>query len=71
MYHKLYRNGSKMVCTKPIKIKLPDGKEVELVPKKVWELAPRGRKGIKMGLFQDPATGKYFRGKVPDDYPVC
>ncbi|NPA97696.1 MAG: chorismate-binding protein, partial [Crenarchaeota archaeon] len=32
---------------------------------------PKGRKGVKIGLFQDPSTGKYFRAKVPDDYPVC
>ncbi|NPA99403.1 MAG: chorismate-binding protein, partial [Crenarchaeota archaeon] len=24
-----------------------------------------------VGLFQDPETGKYFRAKVPDDYPIC
>ncbi|MEM4584479.1 MAG: chromatin protein Cren7 [Ignisphaera sp.] len=22
-------------------------------------------------MFQDPASGKYFRAKVPDDYPEC
>jgi len=60
-----------MVCNTSIKVKAPSGKEVELVPKKVWELAPKGRKGIKIGLFQDPETGKYFRAKVPDNYPVC
>jgi len=71
MLRTLAGNGSKMVCTQPVKVKTPDGKEVELVPKKVWELAPRGRKGIKIGLFQDPETGKYFRAKVPDEYSSC
>ncbi|MEM3997875.1 MAG: chromatin protein Cren7, partial [Ignisphaera sp.] len=27
-----------MACTKPVKVKLPDGGEKELVPKKVWSL---------------------------------
>jgi len=58
-------------CTQSVKVKTPDGKEVALVPKKVWMLAPKGRKGIKIGLFQDPSTGKYFRAKVPDEYPEC
>ena len=58
-------------CTKAVSVKAPDGTEKSLVPKKVWALAPRGRKGVKIGLFQDPATGKYFRAKVPDDYPEC
>jgi hypothetical protein len=46
---------------KPVKVKTPSGKEVELVPEKVWELAPRGRKGVKIGLFKDPETGRYFQ----------
>ncbi|MCC6017398.1 MAG: chromatin protein Cren7, partial [Desulfurococcaceae archaeon] len=46
-----------MACTKPVKVKTPEGAEKDLVPKKVWSLAPRGRKGVKIGLFQDPATG--------------
>jgi hypothetical protein len=54
-----------------VKVKTPEGVEKELVPKKVWMLAPKGRKGVKIGLFQDPASGKYFRAKVPDDYPEC
>ncbi|HIQ11080.1 MAG TPA: chorismate-binding protein, partial [Pyrodictium sp.] len=29
------------------------------------------RKGVKIGLFKSPETGKYFRAKVPDDYPIC
>ncbi len=58
-------------CTQPVKVRTPTGEEKELVPKKVWMLAPKGRKGVKIGLFQDPATGKYFRAKVPDDYPEC
>jgi len=56
-------------CTQPVKVRTPSGEERELVPKKVW--MPKGRKGVKIGLFQDPSTGKYFRAKVPDDYPVC
>lgn len=55
---------------KTVKVRDPyTGKEVELVPKKVWELKPKNRKGVKIGLFQSE-TGKYFRAKVPDDYPV-
>ncbi len=55
---------------KTVKVKDPTtGKEVELVPEKVWTLAPRGRKGVKIGLFKSPETGKYFRAKVPDNYP--
>ncbi|MEM2221532.1 MAG: chromatin protein Cren7, partial [Ignisphaera sp.] len=27
--------------------------------------------GVKIGLFADPETGRYFRAKVPDDYPEC
>ncbi len=54
----------------PVKVRDPfTGEEVELVPKKVWELKPRNRKGVKIGLFQS-RTGRYFRAKVPDDYPV-
>jgi hypothetical protein len=55
---------------KAVKVKDPTtGKEVELVPEKVWTLAPRGRKGVKIGLFKSPETGKYFRAKVPEKYP--
>ncbi|RLG74836.1 MAG: chorismate-binding protein, partial [Thermoprotei archaeon] len=38
-------------CTQAVRVKTPAGKEVELVPKKVWMLAPKGRKGVKIGLF--------------------
>lgn len=55
---------------KPVKVKTPAGKEMELVPEKVWELSPKGRKGVKIGLFKDPETGRYFRAKLPDDYPI-
>ncbi|MEM0037684.1 MAG: chromatin protein Cren7 [Zestosphaera sp.] len=56
---------------KPVKVKdSTTGKEVELVPEKVWALAPKGRKGVKIGLFKSPETGKYFRAKVPEDYPA-
>lgn len=58
-------------CRDVLKVKTPSGKDVELVPKKVWKLAPSGRKGVKIGLFQDPETGKYFRYKVPENYPEC
>ncbi|MEM4518838.1 MAG: chromatin protein Cren7 [Sulfolobales archaeon] len=55
----------------PIKVKDPTtGKEVSLVPEKVWTLAPKGRKGVKIGLFKSPESGKYFRAKVPDEYPA-
>ena len=61
-----------MACEKPVKVlDKTTGKEVELVPVKVWVLAPPGRKGVKIGLFKSPETGRYFRAKVPDDYPVC
>ncbi|MEM0453530.1 MAG: chromatin protein Cren7 [Sulfolobales archaeon] len=54
-----------------IKVKDPTtGKEVSLVPEKVWTLAPKGRKGVKIGLFKSPESGKYFRAKVPDEYPA-
>lgn len=55
---------------KPVKVRTPSQKEVELVPEKVWVLAPQGRKGVKIGLFKDKETGTYFRHKLPDDYPV-
>jgi len=58
-------------CTQKVKVRTPAGTESELVPKKVWMLQPRGGKGVKIGLFQDPATGKYFRAKVPPEYPEC
>jgi len=58
-------------CRGTVKVKTPAGKDVELIPKKVWRLSPGGRKGVKIGLFQDPETGKFFRFKVPDDYPEC
>jgi len=56
---------------KPVKVRDPyTGQELELVPIKVWELKPKNRKkGVKIGLFKSP-TGKYFRAKVPDDYPI-
>ncbi|MEM0377742.1 MAG: chromatin protein Cren7 [Thermosphaera sp.] len=60
-----------MPCDKPVKVKTASGKELELIPKKVWQLNPRGKKGVKVGLFQDPETGAFFRAKVPEDYPLC
>lgn len=58
-------------CTQAVKVKTPGGQEATLVPKKVWLLQPKGGKGVKIGLFQDPATGKFFRAKVPAEYPEC
>jgi len=61
-----------MLCEEPVKVRDPTtGEEVELVPIKVWLLAPQGRKGVKIGLFKSEKTGKYFRAKVPDEYPIC
>ncbi|MBP1357819.1 MAG: chromatin protein Cren7 [Sulfolobus sp.] len=59
-----------MSAKRSVKVKTPSGKEVDLVPEKAWTLAPKGRKGVKIGLFKDPESGKYFRHKLPDDYPV-
>ncbi|MCY0849608.1 chromatin protein Cren7 [Sulfuracidifex metallicus] len=59
-----------MTSSKKVKVRTPAGKEAELIPEKTWTLAPRGRKGVKMGLFKDPESGRYFRRKIPDDYPV-
>lgn len=58
-------------CAQKVKVKTPSGKDVELVPKKVWMLQPKGGKGVKIGLFQDPESNKYFRAKVSADYPEC
>jgi len=61
-----------LACKDKVRVRDPTtGKDIEVVPIKVWPLAPRGRKGVKIGLFKSPDTGKYFRAKVPDDYPVC
>ncbi|OYT60524.1 MAG: chorismate-binding protein [Thermoprotei archaeon] len=38
------------------------GAEVEK-PIKTWVLAPKGRKGVKIGLFKCP-NAHYFRAKV-------
>ncbi|EHP68483.1 Chromatin protein Cren7 [Metallosphaera yellowstonensis MK1] len=59
-----------MTYKKAVKVKTPGGKEMDLTPEKAWTLAPKGRKGVKIGLFKDPETGKYFRHKLPDDYAV-
>lgn len=48
-----------------VKVKTPSGKEMDLEPVKTWVLAPKGRVGVKIGLFKDPETGKYFRHKIP------
>ena len=61
-----------MACEKPVSVRDPTtGKEIDIVPIKVWLLSPRGGKGVKIGLFKSPETGKYFRAKVPNDYPIC
>ncbi|MHC1628859.1 MAG: chromatin protein Cren7 [Candidatus Nezhaarchaeales archaeon] len=39
------------------------GAEIEK-PIKTWELAPKGKKPITIGLFKCPGCGKYFRAKV-------
>ena len=53
-----------------VKVRDPTtGKEVTLAPIKVWTLSPRGRKGVKIGLFKSPDTGRFFRAKVPENFP--
>ncbi len=48
-----------------VKVRSPEsGQMLELTPVKVWVL-----RKIKLGLFKDPTTGKYFRSRLPDDYP--
>jgi len=60
-----------MPCTEAVRVKTPAGQEAELVPKKVWTLkAPKG-KPLKIGLFQDPSTNKFFRAKLAEAYPDC
>ena len=59
-----------MTERKKVLVKTLSGKTAELEPIKVWALAPKGRKPVKIGLFKDPETGRYFRHKVPDDYPI-
>ena len=55
---------------RPIKVKdKTTGKIVELVPEKVWTLAPRGKRPVKIGIFRSPETKVCFRARVPDDYP--
>lgn len=56
-----------MICSEKVKVKRWGGSTMELVPVRVWTI----NKGSKMGLFQDPQTGEYFRSKVPLDYPDC
>jgi hypothetical protein len=55
------------------KVKVKDktsGEILELTPIKVWVLSPKGKRGVKIGLFQSPSTKQYFRARVPDNYPV-
>ncbi|MEB3825400.1 MAG: chromatin protein Cren7 [Desulfurococcales archaeon] len=50
----------------PIKVFNPyTGKEELLVPLKTWNIKPN----LKMGQFKCPHTGRYFKAKVPLDYP--
>lgn len=53
----------------PVQVFTPDGKRKEIAPIKCWEFGPRYGKKNKIGIFRDPETGKYFRAKLPDDYP--
>ncbi len=43
--------------------KCPKCGEEVAKPIKTWVLAPKGRKGVKIGLFQC-SNGHYFRAKV-------
>lgn len=60
----------------PVRVLDPyTGGEVELRPLRVWTLEYverflfiKRRRTIKVGLFQSPSTGKYFRVRLPDDY---
>ena len=55
----------------PVKVHDPtSGQTLELTPLRVWKLAPAARRGVKIALFRSPVTGRYFRAKVPDDYPI-
>ncbi len=59
-------------CNEPVKVVDPtSGQVVELVPIAVWKLVPPDKHGMKMGVFKSLVTGKYFRARVPDDYPEC
>ncbi len=58
--------GSSKEKHPPVKVFNPyTGKEEMLVPKKVWKI----RENLKMGQFQCPHTGRFFKAKVPIDYP--
>ncbi len=47
-----------------------DGQIIKLKPIKVWVLAPRGRKGVIIGLFKCP-NGKTVRKAIgKTDQPV-
>ncbi len=59
-------NEESMKKLPPVKVFNPyTGKEEMLVPKKVWKI----RDNLKMGQFQCPHTGRFFKAKVPIDYP--
>jgi len=55
-----------MACPK-VRVKV-EGKEVEVEPLKAWRLAPRGRKGVVVGIVM--VEGRKRRVKLPDDYPA-
>jgi len=38
--------------------------EFDEKPVKTWELAPRGKKPVKIGLYKCPNCGRYFRAKA-------
>ncbi len=60
-----------MPSKKKVKVKdKTSGKILELTPIKVWLLSPKGKRGVKIGLFQSPYTKQYFRARVPDNYPI-
>jgi len=39
------------------------GAEVDK-PQKTWQLAPKGKKAVTIGLFKCPKCGAYFRAAV-------
>lgn len=45
-----------------------DGQVVKLKPMKVWVLAPKGRKGVVIGLFKCP-NGKTVRKAIGKTEP--
>ena len=59
-------------CREAVRVYDPYSDEVvELVPVKVWVM--NQKTGVKIGLFAVEAGGRkrYFRARVPPEYPVC